>query len=173
MRFYSFVNALYMSQVQWGIQTQHCTADMFVRYDHGQLTPQRDTLFTWAKYHKTTIILNGGNCADLQNLNVELQEYTRELQLPNCAFREDVQSLNGALTCVGVVVPEIVYNTAQFLRPGTGWTATVNDNKDEPAPYVLIKNENVLQDGDAVNEFTVCTKQFQLAQLLNRYQLAR
>ena len=114
MRFYSFTNANYMNQLQLGLQTAHCVADMATKY---LVHVDNEAYNDWAVNHKTIIILNGGNCAMLN----ELYNFMDDLRnpYPYTKFNEDEQSLAGAITCVGIVLPEEVYETARLLRNRT------------------------------------------------------
>ena len=91
---------MYLSSLQKGLQTAHVV---------GELTQSRqDRVFRdWAKQDRIIIILNGGNSASLEAFEHFLT--TSECDWPWAAFREDDQSLNGAITAVGVIVPETVY----------------------------------------------------------------
>lgn len=109
MRFYSFTNANYMSQLQLGLQTAHCVAEMSYRH------PEHTSMYSiWAEHHKTMVILNGGNCADLEDLYNFLNDLDNPY--PFAKFHEDKASLNEAITCVGIVLPEEVYETAALIR---------------------------------------------------------
>lgn len=114
MRLYTFSN-MYLSSVQVGIQSLHVVADMFIKYKPSE---QRNNLYEWAENHKTVICLNGGNSADLREIIRKLAYDFSSLhsQLPFSFFNEDYDSLDGALTCVGVIVPEKIYNAAEYLR---------------------------------------------------------
>ena len=112
MRAYFFGN-YYLSSIQQGIQAAHCLAEMFVLYTSGQ-TAHR--LHTWAQEHKTMILLNGGNDAELREKYNTLQFLCSELQYPCAIFTEDVDSLNCACTCVGFVVPEKIYKYNEYER---------------------------------------------------------
>ena len=114
MRFYSFTNANYMSQLQLGLQTAHCVADMATKY---LMQVDNEAYDDWAVNHKTIIILNGGNCAMLNELYNFMDDGRNPY--PYTKFNEDEQSLAGAITCVGVVLPEEVYETARLIRNRT------------------------------------------------------
>jgi hypothetical protein len=157
-RGYFFVNALYMREVQWGIQSLHCAVAMFARINfaarisHMEITEQ-EKLEHWAAKDKTIIILNGGNHAELNSLYREILPLALELQLPYGVFNEDEQSLNNATTCVGVIVPDSVY--ALPLEPiYAGFPA------NQPAIY-----------GPA--SFAEDTPSMQLKRILSKYSLAR
>lgn len=104
----------YLSSLQQGLQSAHCIADMFVKY---QQSTKEEFLFNWAENHKTIIILNGGNSQEL----FDLYERFRDIDhpYPFGAFNEDIQSLNGAMTCVGIILPEPVYTLASSLKTPT------------------------------------------------------
>lgn len=107
MRAYFFQN-FYLQGIHAGIQSQHTTAEMFVKYGIG--SDQHNMLFDWAINHKTTIVLNGGMQSDLLQIE-DLLEYSK---FPWASFREEQNALNGALTNVGVILPEYVYNAPKY-----------------------------------------------------------
>ena len=124
MRFYGFGN-YYLSSLQQGLQSAHVIGDLFVKYDITDLRPipqpehvnqveKFETLFDWAKNHKTMVLLNGGNSADLDDLHTFLSNEANPY--PFTKFHEDQQSLCGALTYVGIVLPEKIYANAAMLR---------------------------------------------------------
>lgn len=115
MRAYTFSNC-YLSSIQNGIQPAHCLIDMFVKYNTVAHTPERDAFVNWATNHKTMICLNGGNATGIQDIYNTLQEFAPTLGLPFAKFNEDEQSLNGALTCCGIIVPEAMYEFAAEIR---------------------------------------------------------
>lgn len=99
---YSFVN-YYLSDLQRGLQTAHVVSELFIKYDY--LQPQENNrLHFWARNNKTIIILNGGNSKNLLDINCFL--YGRAYGYPTERFYEDKDSLNGALTCVGLIFPQ-------------------------------------------------------------------
>jgi hypothetical protein len=109
MRLYSFTN-YYLSPLQLGLQTAHVVGELTVPATN---TDRKHRVATeWALFHKTIVILNGGNSASLDDLHKRLELLGNALQLPTAIFREDLQSLNGATTAVGIVVPAHVYDYA-------------------------------------------------------------
>lgn len=117
MRYYGFTN-MYLSAVQVGVQNFHCVVDMGREYDDPELIKQGDLscmdYVEWADNHKTVVYLNGGNQTSL----IELCDF-----FDNAAnsyawgfFREDEESLNDCMTCVGIILPERIYETAKLLR---------------------------------------------------------
>jgi len=110
LRAYFFQN-MYLQGIQAGIQTQHTTTEMFVKYNYPTAKlafgVQLITLMDWASLHKTTIVLNGGMSGDLLELEQLLS--SEDNPYPWSSFRESEYALNGALTSVGIVLPEKVY----------------------------------------------------------------
>lgn len=102
LRLYSFVN-YYLSDLQRGLQTAHLVSELCTKYKFSS-SGATLTLDSWAYYNKTIIILNGGNQKNLGNILNQLQDL--ESGFPFGMFQEDIDSLNGALTCVGVIFPE-------------------------------------------------------------------
>ena len=100
MRLYTFCN-FYLSSIQQGIQTAHIVSELSIQENNTDYVD-------WATNHKTIIVLNGGNAQSLEQLYDRLlKEFSAEFQV--AYFREDAQSLNGAITAVGILVPESVY----------------------------------------------------------------
>jgi hypothetical protein len=115
-RFYGFGN-YYLSSLQQGLQSAHCIADMFVKYKKKKA--QKEIVYDWAENHKTMVLLNGGNSLMLAQTHQFFEELKNEgMDLPFQLFHEDEQSLNGALTYVGIVVPSEIYELAASLRSG-------------------------------------------------------
>jgi hypothetical protein len=110
MRAYYFGN-LYMSSIQQGIQALHTTAEMFIKYD-GCTDPREIQLREWAGSHKTVILKQAGYSSDLNDI-VELFVVS-DNPYPWSLFHEE--GVDGALTCVGIVLPEKVYSVADEAR---------------------------------------------------------
>ena len=125
MRLYSFVN-YYLSPLQHGLQTAHMVSELF-RDRITDETNSRETqmLDSWAKYHKTIIICNGGNQLELQSLFDFF--VNKDNLFPFSYFTEDEQSLNGCLTCVGIVLPERIYAAMAAVREGVEFLGSSND----------------------------------------------
>lgn len=114
MRAY-FLTNMYLSPIQKGIQTAHATAELFLKY-HDSKETEKNILMEWARDHKTMIVLDGGNHKSLEKINHLLSGYGPEVHLPVACFREDEQSLNGAMTAVAVVLPERMYEAMSLMR---------------------------------------------------------
>ena len=109
MRFYAWGN-MYLSSIQQGIQSLHCISEMYTKYrlDPGILEEQ---LHDWGKSYKTVVILNAGEMSALEE--VEFLIGSDENPYAWTSWRESVQSLNGALTSVGIILPERMYKAAR------------------------------------------------------------
>ena len=115
MRAYFFGN-MYLSSIQQGIQAAHVVAEMSVKYycamDGGD--PKGNSFHEWAAYHKTMILLNGGYSETIHEL-VQFFDHPSN-SYPWASFHEGQDALDGALTDVGIILPEKIYNTAAYLR---------------------------------------------------------
>jgi len=108
-RLYAFGN-FYLSSIQQGIQAAHATVELFLKDSAGQLdTRQSHHLHDWAEFHKTMVLLNGGDCESLKQLVGILT--SPDNPFPWALFREEKSALNGALTSVVIVLPERMYNS--------------------------------------------------------------
>lgn len=118
MRAYFFGN-FYLSSIQQGIQAAHVTHELFLKYVTPQGSVSSDAVFVqlkataplleWAASHKTMILLNGGDQDGLEYIYGRLEELTSVLHLPFAKFHESKGALNGALTSMGIIVPQHIY----------------------------------------------------------------
>ena len=90
----------YLSQLQCGLQSAHVISEMAMK--------KHKHFKQWATDDKTIIILNGGNSAQLAQFETFCKT---DVNNNYCwaAFREDEMSLNGALTAVGIILPDNIY----------------------------------------------------------------
>lgn len=176
MRLYTFGN-YYMSSIQQGIQGAHSVAELFVKYydfeldDNSSVVEQerywiKETLYDWAKYHKTMVCLNGGALQDLKNIEVLMNH--QENKYAWSTFYEDEHSLGEILTNVAIILPESIYDTAAKIRLRE-YFLTNNVVTKNPIPIgistdVLIEPKFVM----TLTDFDV-----KLIELLNSCQLAR
>jgi hypothetical protein len=114
LRAYFFGN-MYLSSIQQGIQAAHVVADIFTQYRPGD-NQAADMLYDWAENHKTMILLNGGYGSELHRLYETFS--SPENPYPFAAFRESAEALDGAMTSVGIVLPEYVWIGAKQIREG-------------------------------------------------------
>ncbi|AUS02829.1 hypothetical protein NVP2275O_248 [Vibrio phage 2.275.O._10N.286.54.E11] len=142
-----------MSGIHAGIQTSHSLHEMFVKYQHAgspKTKAAQDTLFDWARNHKTTIVLNGGMQENLEDLfyflGMDANPY------PFAKFHEADFSLNGALTNVGIVLPEAIYKTAAELRQfkSHGNTHRIKEHDDGSLHVFRDSKRNILLVTDDV-----------------------
>jgi hypothetical protein len=106
-RLYSFVN-MYLSGIQKGIQTAHMLQEMNLKWAHNA------KLLNWAYTEKTIIVLEGGKSAMLEYLK---KTFTQS-EFPHASFSEDEESLNNALTCVGILLPHDGTDICGDVIPG-------------------------------------------------------
>lgn len=137
MKMYCFVNGLYMSPIQHGIQSAHAIAEMSL-----QNTPIYEK---WAKDHKTIIILNAVNHAGLVDAKEFFSGIGNHLEKYNyndikygehyatSFFHEDEQSLGGILTSVAVLLEDEEEEQAvnphayQYLKPLYQYRSKLNE----------------------------------------------
>jgi len=125
-RLYTFTN-VYLSSIQKGIQSAHLVHELMNLAYQNRTTVSSDCDMTtqkvdlnlkalltleWAEIDKTMIVCNGGNSAMLQELICFLEDCN--VQYPWTYFKEDEDSLNSALTVVGIVLPEDIFD-AKFI----------------------------------------------------------
>lgn len=123
MRLYTFIN-FYLSSIQQGIQTAHILGE-FVNIANGSANDftklQKEMFFEWCRDHKTIVVCNGGNNKNIRE-TISLFEDPRN-PFPWAHFHEDGESLDSALTGVGIVLPEELYDMQ---------VSFVFDGKDKP-----------------------------------------
>ena len=165
MRLYSFTN-MYLSRLQFGLQTAHVVSEMFTRYHRGCNDDEYDILQDWACNHKTIIIFDGGYSETLSHLEDFFSSFGNPY--PWAAFREDPLALGsgiaegppGALTAVGVVLPERIYETAAYAREDEATRILLNT-------YAL----NQVVNPDIPNDLS--NWEMDMVSELNKYKLAR
>lgn len=159
MRAY-FLGNYYLSSIQQGIQAAHCAVDMAMKYSshRGEDNQSWVTFCEWAEGHKTMVLLNGGNQSALNDFAFFLNNVDNPF--PWEQFFEDEQSLNNALTCVGIILPERIYEAAALLRQRN---TDIIKSEDHDILYVV--------NGDVDYEITVWEKE--LCERLNQCGLAK
>lgn len=114
MRYYGFGN-YYLSSLQQGLQAAHVIKGLWTEYEKD--TQSYQIAEEYARNHKTMVLLNGGNAAGLRYIYNSFKKFEAEgMTLPFAKFNEDEQSLDGALTAVGIVLPEKYYLMMDVLR---------------------------------------------------------
>lgn len=163
MRAYFWGN-YYLSQIQQGIQALHCVVDIQYKYKYESSTIPV-MINDWATNHKTVILLNGGNQKGLMDIHNFLA--TNENPYPYGYFCEDEMSLNDCLTCVGIILPEKIYEGASFLRDCRTMVGSVNavDQHDKHLKVLL-------PYGDQSCDHTYTAWEIDLMNKMNEYRLA-
>ncbi len=173
MRAYYFGN-MYLSSIQQGIQALHATHEIYERYrgDHDKGLQIKE----WATYHKTVVLLNAGYGEEIHDLVRFF--HSVENEFPWAPFSEEEASLSGAITCVGILLPQRIYDISKILRKREVVTdSTMKSVRDqiEDNGEVTMYKENAY--GIVVDEFPVTWRfnkwEYQLMDRLNQYGLAR
>ena len=113
MRAYFFGN-MYLSSIQQGIQAAHVVHEMFNRYPDANGTGATEYLWDWSNDHKTMILLNAGYG---ENIHALVEIFAKAGNpYPWAVFHEAKESLDGAVTSAGIILPEKIYESAAFLR---------------------------------------------------------
>lgn len=108
MRLYTFIN-YYLSSIQQGIQTAHIQGELANQVFKDNMTSFKSHMIKdWSINHKTIVVCNGGNGSSLWDLIKFFQH--KENIYPWDSFCEDGDSLGGALTGVGIILPEEIYD---------------------------------------------------------------
>lgn len=151
-RLYCFVNNVYMSPIQWGIQTAHVVSSVSVKYE--KRSKQHKAYESWAKECPTLMVMQGGNVAMLHDKLENIDRLANDLGLAWAPFFEDEDSLGGILTSVGVLVPEDVFTcTIEWLR-GEDGVKTLE---------VRTAEDDVVRPGSSKYEFVHLIKSARLA----------
>lgn len=122
MILYSFTN-MYLEGIHAGIQTAHMINEMWLKYSNAEnafYLKRREILINWAKSDKTIFIYTGGYQRSLEDRLGQLQKFSHHYDLPYAYFRESKDALNGALTCVGIIVPDFSEIDCSGLNGNTG-----------------------------------------------------
>lgn len=174
MRLYTFTN-LYLSSIQNGIQTGHVIHEMFVKYapkfihdSNVNLTHDSemyDMIYDWAENHKTMILLNGGYSDNLRELMLRFGQ--NENPFPWEYFREGQDALDSALTCVGIILPEKIYESAAYIR-----SLPFHKKTEELSNIESFGNIELNLKGKEVT-FELSKWEFDLVNELNNYRLAQ
>lgn len=129
-----FFGNMYLSSLQQGLQAAHVIQKMSTRYSMLHSDIASKIFFDWCNDDRTIILLNGGTQRDLQDLASRLNLLTRHgTTYPLSYFEEEESALNGAVTSVGIILAENVYDSNNFIG---GYTK--NMSKDDMSIYELI-----------------------------------
>jgi len=126
MRCYHLCN-FYLAGIHAGIQSAHTQHELAIKYlastpyrnmvadeslvEYGARldlhTDAKAEYIDWANNHKTMILLNGGMMSHLLEFETFLGAHQHAFAWSS--FREEEDALNGALTNIGIVLPEHMY----------------------------------------------------------------
>lgn len=119
-RLYTFTN-FYLSSIQKGIQTTHVTSELSHLFIG---KPHHEVYLEWAKSGITTVVLNGGNQRSILDGFETVKAFGEAFKFPYAIFREDEDSLGGAVTASGIILPPEIWKDATDLR---NRVTTIND----------------------------------------------
>lgn len=132
MRAYFFGN-MYFSGIHAGIQSLHTVVEMYNKYPVG--SQQYSVLNHWALEHKTVVLLTGGYSQELRSLITFFN--TTENSLPWAHFNESDEACDGALTSVGIILPEAIYEAAKAARTIDGSSTLIWANGYIPKKWEI------------------------------------
>ena len=118
-RAYYFGN-MYLSSIQQGIQALHCTSEMYLKYGAPNdccsiPEPEKGKdLYNWGMDDKTVVLLNGGDHSALLKINEYMDSDENPYAWAN--WCEGDPDLNGAMTCVSIILPPRIYESAKEMR---------------------------------------------------------
>jgi len=112
MKMYVFTHR-WLSQTQRGIQMSHVIAEMVMKsFSYNE--EARKPIEKWVNVEKTIISLDGGSSRNLEDICVILKAFVKPKYIHS--FNEDIDSLNGATTCVACLVSEETLYDMNFLQ---------------------------------------------------------
>jgi hypothetical protein len=113
LRAYFFGN-MYLSSIQQGIQAAHVVARMFMKYPEDQTCQGIDYLQEWADKYETMILLNGGYGENLHDLYDFMNTHSNPF--PFAKFHESHEALDNAITSVGIILPNYIWEASAKMR---------------------------------------------------------
>lgn len=175
MRAYFFGN-MYLSSLQQGLQAAHVIAEMFVKYQYTSCS-RILTLTEWASLHKTIILLNAGYSSEIHALDVFFSN--EDNPYPWAKFNEGEDALDGALTDIGIILPERIYLLSSICRhPNFSFKSVKNGlwvPRLSPAPINEFSKETlaIIDDINAGYQPPLSTWEVDLIKRLTTYGLAK
>lgn len=160
---YFFGNGLYLSAIQQGIQAKHCGDEMTVKYLQPAKKPTSESLilYDYLAVYKTVILLNAGTSGELHEINKHF--LSSQNPYPFANFCESEEALGGAMTCVGIVLPEKIFMASEKVRKGV-----ITAEMIEFSGAVQYMDDN----GNAINN-PVSKWDYDTIMMLNKYPLSR
>lgn len=159
-RFYSFVAGLYLSPLQCGLQTAHAVSEVYDFHSLNRKSKYMLIYNQWASTDKTIIILNALNSRGVLNAHVVLLEFAKQFLLPLAIFHEDADSLNGAATACGMVIPRKFYDVTftKGEEAGESYFEHISTFKEDGTALII---ESYHEDSNHYN-FCAFLKTFRL-----------
>lgn len=117
MRFYGIANMYMCSGIHSGIQCGHAMGEIFNKYARRQTyadledatdSKLHDMVWDWSLNHKTWMVLNGGYASNLRRIIDIFKAHNHNF--PWAKFHEDPDALDGALTAIGIILPDWIYD---------------------------------------------------------------
>jgi hypothetical protein len=180
-RFYSFVAGLYLSPLQRGLQTAHAVSEMHADLlldDSEALSSsvldrsiERNRFNAWASNDKTIVILDALNSAGVIEAYNKMVYFGKEFDLPITIFHEDADSLNGAPTAAGIIVPDYIFDTRKIAKPVGFWKSLFSKESVQSVYRYEEKDENgtVRSSIDYVPNYIM----YQFCDFIKSYRLAQ
>lgn len=115
LRCYTFT--LYqLSSIQQGIQAGHAAVELMLKYPRvpTDIYYGLNSVYEWAHYWKTMVLLNGGDLSELRDLILFFSSVSNPYRW--VPFYESEDSLDGIPTSIAIVLPERIFKAAEFLR---------------------------------------------------------
>ncbi len=166
MRAYYFGN-MYLSSIQQAVQALHVTSEMFVKYSDCPVGDKNKMLFDWAHDHKTVVLLNAGYSFTIADLVDFFDD--DENPYPWVEFHESEEALNGALTCVGTILPKKIYEIAKIIRSSAS-DKDILGAIQQTGSYVTYDSA-LMTPAPEINIFTKW--EFEMLKTLNKFGLAK
>ena len=189
MRAYFFVNSA-LSGIQKGLQMGHCVAEMSQAHTNHDVYEDHPDYLEWASEHKTVVLLEGGFHANLKEIEAFFEPVMYEGEWPEgfeppgqnpylwASFTEDEETMNGMMTCVGIILPERIYEAAKLTREKA---ATLSKHgfgfggpEDEWYLAPTLEGERMIREKYDISTWSPYTGwEVELIKLLNSCPLAR
>jgi len=123
----------YLSALQAGLQTAHVVGELSCIDSTDEFGRSSNWKFEqWASKDKVIIICNAFNSAGVKEAFERFSTFAKQFSLPCAIFHEDEQSLNGAATACGVIVPECFWNVSLHSNTGSYDVYTKIDGVNTP-----------------------------------------
>lgn len=167
MRFYGIKN-MYMNGIHTGIQCGHVVTELFNKYGNLHDNVLADyqmklyrTLWDWNKNHKTWVLLDGGYASSLRGLIEVFKKY--EDEFPWAEFHEEADALDGALTAVGIILPDWIYDARRDDKRDSRYTLYVHRKVDRTNPDKPELQETVYHHWDKYYDLIAAVSSLRLA----------